>query len=196
NSTMTTTSHDIESPWAGLQEVLRMAFPIILGMLSFVFMQFVDQWLVSKLGKEALAAVGSAGLWSYAVTTFVLGIVGCVSTFAAQSLGRGNTENCATYTWQGIYLAIGSGVLIFAFWPASEWFFGAMGHSPKVTRLEIIYFQVRLFGFIFIIWQGALAAFFQAVNRAVVPMYAALVANVVNVVLDYLLIFGKFGFRQ
>ena len=193
---MTTTTYDTESPWAGLHEVLRMAFPIILGMLSFVFMQFVDQWMVSKLGKEALAAVGSAGLWSYAVTTFVLGIVGCVSTFASQSLGRGNPNDCSAYTWQGIYLSIVSGILVLIFWPASEWFFRSMNHSPEVTRLEIIYFQIRLFGFVFIIWQGALAAFFQAVNRAIVPMYAALAANVVNVILDYLLIFGKFGFPQ
>ena len=79
-----------------------MAFPIILGMFSFVAMQFVDQWMVSKLGTESLAAVGSAGLWSYAVTTFVLGIVGCVSTFASQSLGRGNLDHCSPYTCQGI----------------------------------------------------------------------------------------------
>lgn len=191
-----TTSPDNENPWAGLQEVLRMAFPIILGMLSFVFMQFVDQYMVSRLGKEALAAVGSAGLWSYAVTTFVLGIVGCVSTFASQSLGRGNPENCSAYTWQGIYFSIASGVFIFVLWPASEWFFRSMNHSQAVTELEILYFQVRLFGFVFIIWQGALAAFFQAVNRAIVPMYAALAANIANVILDYLLIFGKFGFPQ
>lgn len=191
-----TTTIDMESPWAGLQEVLRMAFPIILGMLSFVVMQFVDQWMVSKLGKESLAAVGSAGLWSYAVTTFMLGIVGCVSTFASQSLGRGNPEHCSAYTWQGIYVSLISGVLVLAIWPVSEWFFRSMNHSPEVTRLEIVYFQIRLLGFVFIIWQGALAAFFQAVNRAIVPMYAALVANVVNVVLDYLLIFGKFGFPQ
>lgn len=191
---MTTTTLNNEPPWTGLREVLGMAFPIILGMLSFVFMQFVDQWMVSRLGKEALAAVGSAGLWSYAVTTFVLGIVGCVSTFASQSLGRGNLSNCTAYTWQGIYLSLVSGVLVLVFWPASEWFFKSMNHSPEVTRLEILYFQIRLFGFVFIIWQGALAAFFQAVNRAIVPMYAALAANIVNAILDYLLIFGKFGF--
>jgi multidrug resistance protein, MATE family len=193
---MTTFSPDTESSWAGLREVLGMAFPIILGMLSFVFMQFIDQWMVSKLGKEALAAVGSAGLWSYAVTTFFLGIVSCVSTFAAQSLGRGKRENCSAYTWQGIHLALISGVCILALWPAAPWFFGSMGHSPEVTRLEILYFQVRLFGFIFIIWQGALAGFFQAVNRAIVPMYAAVIANVINVILDYLLIFGNLGFPQ
>ena len=173
-----------------------MAFPIILGMFSFVAMQFVDQWMVSKLGTESLAAVGSAGLWSYAVTTFVLGIVGCVSTFASQSLGRGNLGHCSAYTWQGIYVSWAAGLLIFVFWPLSEWFFGSMGHAPEVTRLEIIYFQIRLCGFVFIIWQGALAAFFQAINRTVIPMYAALAANVVNVVFDYLLIFGKFGFPQ
>jgi len=181
--------HHENGRWEGLREVFRMAWPIMLGAISFTVMDFVDKVFVSRLGEDNLAAVGSAGIWSYTLGVFFLGIAGCVSTFAAQSLGRGNTEDCARYAWQGIYISFASGIAALGLWPLADELFGLMGHSPEVTRLEIVYFRVRLFGYVFIAWQGALAAFFQAVNRPIVPMYVSLVANALNVLLDWLLIF-------
>lgn len=188
--------HPIEAPRAGLHEILRMAAPIIVGSFSFTIMQFVDQWMVSWLGKEALAAVGSAGVWSFLLATFFLGVVGCVATFVSQCLGRGEKQKCAQYAWQGAYLSVGAGLTALVLFPLSGSLFGWMRHSPEVTRLETIYFQVRLLGFGFIVWQAALSSFFQAVSRPRIPMVVALIANTLNIILDYLLIFGKLGFPK
>jgi MATE family multidrug resistance protein len=173
-----------------------MSWPIVLGTLSFTIMQFCDQWMVAYLGTEALAAAGSAGLWSYTLSTMLLGIVGCVSPFAAQSLGRGQKENCARYAWQGIYLSVFAGLIALMLWPLSGSLFRSMGHSETVTGFELSYFRIRLLGYIPMAWGTALAAFFQSVNHPRIPMYAALVGNSSNLVLNYLLIFGKFGFPR
>lgn len=183
-----------EPRWEGAREVMGMAWPIVLGSLSFTVMEFCDKWMVSKLGTEALAAVGSAGLWSYTLSTVLLGIVGCVSTFAAQSLGRNERQHCARYTWQGIYLSVIAGMLALLLWPVSGPLFRSMGHGEVVTGLELAYFRVRLFGYIPMAWMTALAAFFQAVNHPRVPMYMAIIGNSANLVMNYALIFGKFGF--
>lgn len=159
-------------------------------------MQLVDTLMVSWLGTDALAAVGSANLWSYTMATFIMGVVSCVSTFVAQSIGREQLDNCARYAWQGFYIAIVSGILVLFFWPVTPFLFGIMGHSESVTRLETIYFQVRLLGFMFLALMGAQSAFFQAINRPMIPTYVAIVANVVNIVLDYLLIFGVWIFPR
>lgn len=185
-----------EPRFAGLREVLGMAFPIILGMLSFTIMHFVDQVMVSKLGKSELAAVGPASLWVYTLATVFLGIVGCVATFAAQSLGRGRRADCARYTWQGIYFSIGAGLVALPLWFISEPMFRMMGHEEAVTQLEVTYFNIRLISYGLIAWNTALSSFFQAVSRQLVPMYTAIVANLINIVLDYLLIFGAFGFPR
>ena len=63
-------------------------------------------------------------------------MVRCVATFAAQSLGRGEREECAHYTWQGIYISVVTGVLSVAFWPLAAPIFEFMKHSDEVTRLE------------------------------------------------------------
>lgn len=180
--------------WGGLHEILRMAGPIILGSLSFAFMQFVDQLMVAQLGPEALAAIGSAGVWSYTMATFFIGVVSCVTTFVSQSVGRGRLADCARYTWQGIYISLAAGAVAFVFWPLSDAMFGAMGHSAEVTRLEVIYFKIRLFSYGLIACQVATASFFQSISRPLVPMYCTFAANFVNIVLDYVLIFGKWGF--
>ena len=182
-----------EPRWAGLSEVLRLAMPAILASISWTLMQFVDTAFVGQLGKAPLAAVGSAGLWSFVMNTFVVGVVGCVATFVGQSVGRNRPEDCGRYAWQGIYLSLVAGLLALALWPMAAPIFNLMPHSPEVQTQEIAYFRVRLLGYVFVAWQTALASFFQAINKPVIPMLAAFAANIVNVVLDYGLIFGKLG---
>ncbi len=173
-----------------------MSGPIIIASLSYTVMQFADQVMVAWISTDALAASGSAGIWSFTLSTLFLGIIGCVSTFVSQCVGRGEHHLAARYAWQGIYLSIPIGCSALFLWPLAHPLFNSMGHSPEVTRLEIIYFQLRSLGYFGMGWLTALSAFFQAVNRSSIPMYTALAGNALNLVLNYLLIFGKFGFPE
>ncbi|MDX9975440.1 MAG: MATE family efflux transporter [FCB group bacterium] len=188
-----TTTQLTEPRWAGLKEVLGMSYPIILGSLSITVMAFVDQIFVARLGLDALAAVGPAGLCAYTAMTLVLGALGCVSTFVAQSLGRGDAAACGPYAWQGIYLSLLSGLLALVLWPLTAPLFNLLPHSPEVTQLEIVYFKVRLLGFVPFAWMIVLTSFFQAVGRPGLPAIAGILGNIVNAVLAYGLIFGRLG---
>lgn len=185
--------HKEESRWAGVQEVTVMSGPIILGSLSFAIMEFIDRVMVNKLGTEALAAVGSASIWSYTASTLLLGIVACVGAFVAQCLGRGEHRRCGAYAWQGLYLSLAAGVIAVAFYPLAPFLFGLMGHGDRVTEMELAYFQVRLFSYLPLAFVTTLAAFFQAANYSVVPMFVAIFGTIVNIVLNYMLIFGNWG---
>ena len=190
---------DISAPetrWTGVREVMGMSWPIILGSLSYTIMLFVDNVMVARLGTDALAAIGSAGLWSYILGCFILGVVGCVSTFVAQSMGRGSTTNCAHYAWQGMYVSLLAVVLALVLWPLSFLLFHLMPHTPEVTRLELIYFQVRLPGYLMMALTTALASFYQGIGRPMIPMAIAIIANLSNAGMNYLLIYGKFGFPK
>jgi MATE family multidrug resistance protein len=189
-------SNEKDTRWTGFREVMGMSGPIILGSLSYTIMRFVDQMVVSRLGTEALAAMGSAGVWSYVMGCFVFGIVGCVSTFVAQCYGRGETDPCARYTWQGIYISIAAGILALALWPLSGPLFHSMRHSPEVTRLELSFFRIWLAGYGAVAWMTALASFFQSVGRPGIPMYVAIVANLINFFLNIVLVFGLLGFPR
>ncbi|MDZ4860875.1 MAG: MATE family efflux transporter [Candidatus Hydrogenedentes bacterium] len=184
---------DVEPRWAGMQEVLRMAGPAILSNMSFTLMQFVDMAFVSRLGKSQLAAVGSAGLWSWVVVAFFVGLVSAVSTFVSQSRGRGDKESCARYAWQSIYISLATCVIGFALYPFAGALFGSMGHDADVTRYEVDYFEVRVLLYFLIPWQAGLSAFFMGINRPWVPMAVTAISNITNIALDYGLVFGKWG---
>ncbi|MCA1901773.1 MAG: MATE family efflux transporter [Candidatus Hydrogenedens sp.] len=182
--------------WDSVHEVFFMSWPIVLGSLSYTVMEFCDKWMVSRLGTIPLAAVGSAGIWSYTLSTLLLGIVGCSGTFVAQSYGRQQWKDCSRYTWQGIYLALGSILLAGILGLISEPLFLLMKHSPEVTRQELIYFRIRLLGYPPMAMGSALASFFPSISKPRIPMYSAILGNILNLLLNYLLIFGKFGFPR
>lgn len=179
-----------------IKEVIFISWPIVLGSLSFTVMEFFDKWMVAQLGTVPLAAIGSAGIWSYTLSTFILGIISCVGTFVAQSLGRGKLHDCARYTWQGIYLSTSAIFLSVVLFTLSGKIFSLMGHSPEVTKQELIYFRIRLIGYFPMAMGTALASFFPSISKPKIPMYCSVLGNVLNIVLNYLLIFGKCGFPR
>jgi MATE family multidrug resistance protein len=187
---------DREAPYAGLKEILTMAGPIVLASISITTMGVVDTAMVGHLGKNELAGVGSASLWAFTLATFFIGTVGCVGTFVSQCVGKGDLPSCARYAWQGIHLSLATCVIAAIAYPFASSLFGAMPHDPGVRQVEVEYFEVRMAGFFLMPLQAALAAFFNAISRPMVSMFASISANILNAILAYCLIFGAFGFPE
>lgn len=177
----------------GLREIWRLALPIIASMASATVAGFVDTWFVALVGTAEVAAAMPAGITAYTLTAFPLGITQCVSTFAAQSLGRGEPQEGAAYAWQGLYLSLVVGAGCFLLWPAAPSFFASFGHDPEVVALEVAYFRLRLWGVGLSVAIGALNGFFYGIHRPRVPLVAMVIDNIANVVLCYILVFGKLG---
>lgn len=180
----------------GLREISHLALPIIASMASATVAGFVDTWMVALVGTAEVAAAMPAGISAYTLTAFPLGITQCVSTFAAQALGRGEPKTGAAYAWQGLYLSLVVGVLSLLLWPTAPGFFSLFGHEAEVVALEVAYFRIRLWGVGLSVAIGALNGFFYGIHRPQVPLWAMVVDNVANVLLCYLLIFGHWGAPQ
>lgn len=178
---------------AGLREILHLALPIIVSMASATVMGFIDTWMVALVGTTEVAAAMPAGIIAYTLTALPLGIAQCVSTFTAQALGRGTPEEGSAFAWQGLYLSVAVGIACFTLWPAAPGFFSLFGHEPEVVVLEVIYFRIRLWAVGIAVAVGALNGFFYGIHRPLIPLIAMVVDNVINVLLCYVLIFGKFG---
>jgi MATE family multidrug resistance protein len=183
-----------EPRWEGVREVMAMSGPIILSTLSYSLMGFVDRVMVGRVSQAALAAVTSADIASYTLSTLFMGIVSIVGTFAAQCYGRGEHRDCSRYCWQGLWLSLTGVIFALVLYPLSGPLFHSMGHSAEVTGLELTFFRVRLIGYLFVGAMAAFTGFFQAVNRSSIPMVTAIIGNAVNFILNYVLIFGHFGF--
>ena len=179
--------------WRDLGEVLGLSFPIIVAMASHTLMGSVDTWMLSHYGRAELAAAGASGAVAFVYIAFVFGTANCTSTFVSQSMGRGAYDECARYTWQGMYFGVIVQAVAIPLIIAAPSIFTLFHHAPRVQGLESIYFRIRMAHVMGTASYAALSSFFQSTRRPGIPMVVALVANVVNALLDYVFIFGHFG---
>lgn len=183
------------APRAGsVGEVARLAFPIVLTQMSVTVMHVVDSMFVGRLGAAPLGALGFAGIWLWTVFSLFNGCATGVQTFVSQCHGAGQDEHCGRWAWQGFYAVVPITVLaMFAFAALAGPLFARLGTTPELREHALAYLTVRPLGFIGLVIWIVLAAFFRGLGDTRTPLVATVVANVVNVVLDYALIFGHLG---
>ena len=180
---------------SSLRYMLKLAAPMVVTTISFTIMQFVDRYMVSRLGKEALAAILPAGFASFLPSGFAIGAMASLNTFVSQSLGRGDTKNCSNYFWQTIYIGLVYFILVVAImWPTAPWIFRLMGQPEAVAEMEVIYFRIMLYAHILAVINWSANQFFMGIHRPAITMFASLSGQIVNVAANYVLIFGKLGF--
>jgi MATE family multidrug resistance protein len=124
-----------------------------------------------------------------------LGTTTYVSTFVAQYFGAGKHDRIGPSTWQGIYVALIGGGLCIILVPFAPALFRAIGHPPAIQELEVVYFRIMCYGAFFPLVSAAFSGFFTGLGRTGPVMWVNLAATCVNVLLNYIMIFGKMGFQ-
>jgi len=181
----------------GLGEVAALAAPLVLSQILITTMGVVDSAIVGRLGASQLAAVGLAGMWVWAISAFFVGASTAVQTFVAQHHGAGDARRCGAWCWQGlgsiVPLACVAAVILFvAAGPIVE----ILAPKGDVEPLARGYMRARSLGIIGLTLAVSLSSFFRGIGDARTPFIATLIANALNVVLDFGLVYGWFGFPQ
>jgi len=179
-----------------IRNVIRMAIPVVILTSSRAVMDVADYVMITWLPTDdAQAAILPAQIlmWSYIVVG--LGIVSMVNTFVSQSLGRKEYRECSAYAWQSVYLGIAFGLIGAAMTPLVPWLVTQIGHEPRVQAAEIAYLRIAMLTVGPTIAADGLGWFFVGVHRPWVTAWTAIEANVVNIAVTYVLIFGKLGFE-
>ncbi len=182
--------------WGEARNVIAMTIPVVVTTSSRAFMDIVDYFMISRLNLvEAQAAILPAQIvmWSYIIAG--LGIASVVSTFASQSLGAKRHRECSAYAWQSLYIAAFFGLVGLALRPMLPVLIVSFAHEPGVQALELAYTRVAVLTVAPTIAAYGLGWFFVGVHRPWVTMWSAIEANVVNVVVSFVLIFGHLGFE-
>lgn len=177
-----------------LRRLLVIAVPMVISQASDTIMLFADRLFLSRLGGEYLAASMSGGLTQLMLSFFFVGTIGYVTAVVAQNYGAGRSGKCAEATFQAVILALISYPLMLVVSPSAKIFMTAIGQSALQVNLAYIYFQTLVFGIVFLVLRHALAGFFIGIGRTRVVMVANAVGMLVNIPVNFVLIFGKFGF--
>jgi MATE family multidrug resistance protein len=181
---------------AGYREVISLAIPLVLSSGAWAIQHFVDRMFLTWYSPEAVAAATPAGILNYALMSVFIGTAGYVSTFVAQYYGAQRYDRIGPSVWQGVYVAVVGGVAMLLFVPAARPLFAFAGHDPLVQQYEVEYFRILCLGAFPPIASSALSGFFLGIGRTVPVMVVNLVETAANLLLDYLLIFGKAGFPE
>ncbi len=179
-----------------LRELLAVAAPTVATMTSYTVMQFVDKFMVSKIGPEAIyvGAQGNGGLAAFVPISIAMGGLTVINTYVSQNAGAGRPERGPAYAWNGLWIAAAYWlVLLVPYGIALPWIFGATSMDAEQARLATVYGQILVFGSILTMWTRAVSQFFYGMHRASVVMVAGVVANLINLGLNVLLIFGLWG---
>lgn len=177
-----------------LKRLLIIAVPMVISQASDTIMMFVDRLFLSRLGEEYLAASMSGGLSQFMVSSFFIGTIGYVTAVVAQYYGAGKKEKCSEAVFQAGILSVMSYPVLLALSPLIKLFFSSVGQTDMQVELAYTYFQALIFGVIFLILRNALAGFFIGIGRTTMVMIANAVGMLINIPVNFVLIYGKFGF--
>ncbi len=181
---------------SGYREVLVLAIPLILSTGAWSIQHFVDRMFLTWYSPEAIAAALPAGIMNFTVMSFFIGTGGYVSTFVAQYYGAQQYERIGPALWQGIYISVIAGIGFLFLIPGAEPFFRFVGHDKAVQHSEVIYFQVLCYGSGAAIASSVMSGFFSGLGKTWPVMWINVLQTAINLVLDYAMIFGKWGFAE
>ena len=188
-----------EAMWRGEgggREVALVAYPLILGHLSFTIQTFVDRLLLTWYSPAAMAGAVTGLFAVWAIIALFTGTGEYLTTFVAQYLGAGRPERIGPALWQGIYFSLGAGVLVAALSPLVTHAFDLAGHPASLRAYEVEYARALLLGAFPVILMATLSTFFAGRGQTQAVLRVNVFATLVNAVFDYLLIFGHGGFPE
>lgn len=175
------------------REVGTMAAPVVLTMFSQTLMWLVDTSLLGRFGTIEQGAAGLAGslLWPF-LTLFNCSGAG-VNIMVAQASGARRYEQCGTAPLQGLYLSIVAWLFMLVAGLCATPLVRLVGPSPELLEPTSIYLRIRLLGSLPGLCNFSLLGFFRGRGDTKTPLKITILVNMLNICLDYLLIFGHAG---
>jgi len=175
---------------------LHLATPVILGMLGHSFVAFADNVMVGQLGTAELAAVSLGNSFVFIAMSLGIGFSTAITPLVAEADGAGDKQEGRRVLQHGLVLCALLGFALFGLVLLSKPLMYLMEQPDEVVALAIPYLDLVAFSLVPLIVFQALKQFSEGLSRTKYPMYATVLANVINVVLNYLLIFGTLGFPR
>ena len=168
----------------------------MLGMLGHTFVAFADNVMVGQLGTAELAAVSLGNSFIFIAMSLGIGFTTAITPLVAEADSSNNINSGKKAFKHGLLLSSILSVILFLIILLSKPLLNIMDQPEEVVELAIPYLDIVALSLIPLIVFQALKQFSDGLSNTKYPMYATILANVINIILNYLLIFGSFGFPK
>lgn len=173
--------------------MFTVSWPLIVGLLSGSLMMFADRVFLANYDLAALNASANAGMAFFSMYIMPIVIAGMSEVFVGRLHGEGQNEGIGRYVWQMIWFSLMT--IPFFSW-GGRILAPLFAYGSANANLEWDYFITSCDFGVFWIISSALMGFYVGLGRSSVVMLATFMANLLNVGLDYLLIFGVGPFPE
>ncbi len=168
----------------------------MLGQLGHVLVGLVDNLMIGQLGPAPLAAVSLGNSMVFIALSLGIGFSFAITPLIAEADGAGDIQKGRSYFHHGAILCTINGILLFIALLIAKPVLYYLDQPPEVVELAIPYLNIVAFSMIPLMIFQAFKQFADGLSQTKYAMYATLIANVVNVVFNYLLIYGIWIFPR
>lgn len=176
--------------------LLRIAVPLIITSTSFLVQNFCARMFLAWYSPAALQAAVPAGILFFTLVCGFMSTAAFANSLVAQYYGNGDLHSCSRSVAQAVLLALFSFPLILLLIPAGLWMLSVSGHAPNVLAEEKIYFFILMLGGVQMPLSSAISSFFSGRGLTRVVMLCAISGAALNLLLNWLLIFGVGPFPE
>jgi MATE family multidrug resistance protein len=172
---------------------LRLAFPIMTGQLGQVTVNLVDNLMVGRLGAESLAAVSVANAIFIVFIVIGMGISFALPPLVSEAEGARDHRKISQYFKHSLLVNIAFSFVALLIITLTTPLLFYLGQDPEVVPLAIPYLKITAWSTIPLMIFQTFRCYGDGMSKTILPMYAIIVGNVVNIILNYGLIFGNLG---
>lgn len=165
-------------------------------MLGHTFVAFADNIMVGQLGTAELAAVSLGNSFVFIAMSLGIGFSTAITPLVAEADGAKDQAAGKSALKHGLVLCTVLGLSLFGLIQIAKPLMHHMEQPPEVVELAMPYLDLVAFSLVPLIIFQAFKQFSEGLSQTKYPMYATILANVVNITLNYLFIFGSFGFPK
>ncbi|WP_121313155.1 MATE family efflux transporter [Flavobacterium sp. 102] len=175
---------------------LQLAYPVILGMIGHTLVGIVDNIMVGKIGPTELAAVSLGNSFVFIAMSLGIGFSTAITPLVAEAHGKANREEGRLAFHHGLYLCTILGLFLFGVIFFSKPLLSYMGQPEAVVQLAKPYLDIVGFSLVPLIIFQAYKQFADGMSQTKYSMWATIIGNVVNIIINYLLIYGIWFFPK
>jgi MATE family multidrug resistance protein len=178
------------------KENLRLGIPVVMGQIGNMMTSLVDTAMVGQINSTLLAASSLANTVFIMINIFGIGLSIGLTPAVGRAFGNEKHGQIASYLKNGKIIYLWTGLLLMlAMWGAT-YFFDKLNQPPEVVKEAIPYFLSLSISMVPFMYFMSLKQFAEGVTLTRPAMWAGLAGNLLNVILNYFLIYGEFGFPR
>mgnify|MGYP001266742349 FL=1 len=175
---------------------LKLASPVMLGMVGHIMVSFADNIMVGQLGAKELAAVSLGNSFFFIAMSLGVGFATAITPLVAEADSSKNTKAVTSSLKHGLILCVCISLALLLGMLFSVPLMEKMNQPKDVVVLAMPYLKIIAISIVPLVIFEGLKRFSDGLSKTKYPMYAAVFSNALNIILNYLLIFGMFGFPK